>query len=99
MLAVRDQRRAVEPPTASKSHPRGDGVANYSDHAGQREGEEVVRREWVDDALDGEHSGHNCAGENRQYHGHAGRPLSTLGTQQEGSAKWYGGQRVSGVVD
>ena len=49
VVAVGDQRRAVQAAAAAEPDPGGDCVADDPNEPGEREGEQVRRREGVDD--------------------------------------------------
>ena len=99
MLAVGDQRRAVEAASAAEPNARGDGVADHADRSREAEREQVLGCQGVDDALDGEHAGSDRAGQDGEHDGEAGATLGALRAQQEGDAERDGGEGVAGVVD
>ena len=99
MVAVGDQRRAVEASTAAEPHSGGNRVANHTDSAREPEREQVLRGEGVDDAQDREHPRGNGASEDREHYGESGAALGAFGAQQERRGERDGSEGVAGVVD
>ena len=99
MVAVGDQRGAVQPAAGARSDPGGDPVAEVTDRAGAGEHGQVPGRRGVDQARDGLDACHARADEHRGDHGQAGPPLGVRGAEPEGEAQGDRGQRVPEVVD
>ena len=99
MVAVGDQRGAIQPLPTIQPHARGDGIADHADAAGDPEGEQVVGGEWVDDPVDRDDAGDDGAAEDGQDDAQPSVALGTVGAQQEGDGQRDGCERVAGVVD
>jgi hypothetical protein len=99
VVAVRDQRRAVEPASRSAADDSRDPVAEEADDSRRGKREELGWGLGVDQSGDRLEPCHAGGDEDRQDDEQPGDPLGSLRAQQEGDAEWDRGRRVAEVVD
>ena len=99
VVAVRDQRRAREPPAGTQPHLGGDLVPDEADHPGGGEHPEVGQVLRVDEALDRLVERDAGRDEDREHDGEPGELLGAEVAQEERDPERDRGQRVAEVVD
>jgi hypothetical protein len=99
MVAVRDQRRARESPTGSKSDLGGKLVPGEPDHPRGREHPEMGQVLGVDKALDGLIQRDTRRDEDCEHNRQAGKLLAAEAAQKERDPEWDSSERIAEVVD
>ena len=99
VVAVGDECRAVQLPTRTEAHLRCDLIAKESEEACECEWPEVFDVFGIDETFDRLPQGHTSGYEDREHNRVSGPALCSGGTEQEGDANGYGGQRIADVVD
>ena len=99
MIAVGDQRRAVEPMAGPGTHQPGDLVAGESDRSSERQGR-AGGRASMDGSIAGRLvHGHRSRDEDGRHHSETGEALGAPIAQRERDAERDRGQCVPAVVD
>src|SRR5215218_1338180 len=99
VVAIGDERGALEAPPRPKPHPRRGLVSKEANRAGGGEGAQVRERLRVDEALDRLPERDAGAHEDGEDDKEPGNPLAACRAKEEGDSERKGGQRVAEVVD
>jgi len=99
VIAIRDQRRAVEAAAGADTDDRGDPVAGEANDPGSGQGEEMRRGLGMDEAQDRLIAGDAGRDEDRGDDEQPGDPLSADRAQEEGNAQRERRGRIAEVVD
>ena len=99
MVAVGDQRRAVEAFAAAEANLRGDLVADEADHTGRGEDPEMCQVLGMDQPLDRLVERDHRADEDRRHNAEPGPSLAPCGAKEESDPERHRCQAVAVVVD